>query len=127
MSELFGKADIMRGPIADDRLVPVMNMFFGGNCTAEALVAALSECSLGTQYAAKTELACSRIIVLNESRIKENDRVIEEQARNFSLKGEEAHKRATSREMRRKGRYLDELVEDLGQCLGKTVSSEPGP
>lgn len=127
MSSLCENADIIRGPIADDRLIPVMNIFFHGGCAVEALDMALSECSLGTQYALKTELACSRAKIVKGTRIADNDRIIEEHAKNFSAKGESAYRRAMDWRTRNVGRPLGALVEQIRQCLGMDFPVEERP
>lgn len=105
--------DIVKGPIADDRLFVSLNRFFEGGITDEALLHCLSALSLGQQYVALTEKACSSISIVKEERLSLLELLALEKT------GLERREEGISltREMeikyRRVGRYFDEIMEDF--------------
>lgn len=58
--------DVIVGPIADDRMFIVLDRFFNGDITDQALIHCLSGLDLGYQYVAVTEKACGQIKVQSE-------------------------------------------------------------
>ena len=60
-AHLLDGVDVAVGAIADDRMFFVLDQFFQGTVTDEALVACLSALSLGTQYVALTQRACDSL------------------------------------------------------------------
>lgn len=52
--------DMIVGPIADDKMTQVMNLFFGGQLCDKAFIEALQYVKLGSQYVLKTDRACEK-------------------------------------------------------------------
>jgi len=102
--------DMIIGHIANDRMFIVLDRFFSGDITDEALIHSLSALQLGKQYVAITNKACSQINILDEQFMNTNDRRI--------LKSESERNRADGiaiaeeicRRYRRKGKYFDEII-----------------
>lgn len=58
--------DIIKGPIADDRMYKVMNSFFNKEITNIQLLNSLSSLNLGIQNTCKTQEACNKLSILEE-------------------------------------------------------------
>ena len=103
--------DMVIGYIANDRMFVVLDRFFNGEITDLALINSLSALKLGKQYVALTEKACSKIKILDEQYISDEDRK--------SLKTESEANRTKGialadeicRKYRREGRFFDEILK----------------
>lgn len=80
-SELFKKYqnmtrgyDMVIGYIANDRMFYVLEQFFEGQITDQALIQSLSALKLGRQYVALTEKACSQINVIDKIQLSKQER-----------------------------------------------------
>lgn len=112
VSSLADGADVIYGPIANDRMFVVLERFFAGDITDTALVKSLSALRLGNQFVAKTTKACERVSVVREHRfdaaqLQELRTIAEENRARGIAQAEEICRRH-----RRDGRYFDEILED---------------
>ncbi len=111
ISEMADGCDMAVGYIADDRMFIVLDRFFGGEITDEALIKSLSALKLGKQYVALTEKACRQIEItdiktLSEKEAKQLKKESDERrAKGIALANEICHK------YRREGRFFDEIIK----------------
>lgn len=104
--------DMVVGYIANDRMFVVLDRFFRGEITDEALIHSLSALKLGKQYVALTEKACSQIEILEEATLLKSDQEVlkreseENRSRGIALAEE------ICRQYRRTGQFFDELIEE---------------
>lgn len=103
--------DMIVGYIANDRMFTVLDRFFKGDITDEALIHCLSALKLGKQYVAITEKACSQIEIVEESTLTAEDREIlkVESEKNRKLGIDLADE--ICKKYRREGRYFDEILK----------------
>lgn len=109
---LLAEIDLIRGVIADDQAFVLLDRFFQGEITDQALIHCLSRLDLGIQYAAVSEKACRQITITSARTIAKEER---EQLKTLSEQNRQAGidlVKTISREYRRKGRFFDEIVED---------------
>lgn len=103
--------DMIVGYIANDRMFTVLDRFFKGDITDEALIHCLSALKLGKQYVAITEKACSQIEIVEETVLTYGDR------ETLKLESEKNRKLGIDladeicKKYRREGRYFDEIVK----------------
>lgn len=103
--------DFIVGPIADDRMNEAVRRFAANELTDEGLFACLARVRYGTQVVAKTADACSRISIVAEQVMYEDeiDGILEYQrrqrmqARGIVTRIQESYKG--------QGRYLSELID----------------
>lgn len=104
--------DMIVGYIANDRMFVVLDRFFNGEITDNALIHSLSALKLGKQYVALTEKACKKITILNNRRLSDEERI------QLKLISEENRSKGVSmaneicRKYRREGRFFDEILEE---------------
>lgn len=104
--------DIIKGPIADDRMYKVMNSFFNKEITDIQLLNSLSALNLGIQYTCKTEEACNKLSILEEKTLSFLELSI---LKDFSINRRDEGIRLTEEilvKYRRIGKYFDEIIED---------------
>ena len=112
ISELAVGYDMIFGYIANDRMFVVLDRFFNGDITDQALIHSLCALKLGKQYAAITQKACDSLEILQVRRLTAEDRSALKQeseanrARGIALADE------ICRQYRREGRYFDEIITD---------------
>lgn len=89
----------------------VLDRFFNGEITDYALINCLSALKLGKQYVALTEKACSKIKIIDEH-------VLSEEERDELKKRSEANRSSgiamadeICRKYRREGRFFDEILK----------------
>lgn len=110
-SELGRQCDMVVGYIANDRMFVVLDRFFNGEITDEALINSLSAFKLGKQYVALTPKACGQIKIIKETHILESDRrILKYESGLNRLKGV-ALSEEVCRKYRRVGRFFDEILE----------------
>ncbi|MCC8045499.1 MAG: DUF3990 domain-containing protein [Clostridiales bacterium] len=108
----WGKdCDMVIGYIANDRMFVVLDRFFNGEITDLALINSLSALKPGKQYVALTEKACSKITILDEQRLSQEQRMrLKKESESNRKKGitlaEEMCKR-----YRREGMFFDEIIK----------------
>lgn len=109
-AELGKNCDIISGYIANDRMFVVLDRFFNGIITDVSLIHCLSALKFGKQYVALTDKACSKIKILNEQVLTEDERM------ELKQKSEENRSKGISlaeeicRKYRREGRFFDEIL-----------------
>lgn len=103
--------DMVIGYIANDRMFVVLDRFFNGEITDQALIHSLSALKLGKQYVALTKKACAGIKIFSEEEISQDDR------ENLKRKSEEnrlqgiALAEEVCRQYRRDGLFFDEIIK----------------
>lgn len=103
--------DMLIGFIANDRMFVVLDRFFKGEITDEALIHSLSALKLGKQYVALTTKACKQIKIVEEKALTEADRKAlrveseDHRSRGIALADE------ICRQYRREGRFFDEILK----------------
>lgn len=103
--------DMIIGYIANDRMFVVLDRFFNGEITDQALINSLSALKLGKQYVALTKKACRQIEILVAKELSEKER--------GKLKKESLANRSQGitmadeicRRYRREGRFFDEILK----------------
>ncbi len=111
IAEMADGCDMLIGFIANDRMFVVLDRFFKGEITDEALIHSLSALKLGRQYVALTEKACRQIEIIEETALTDQDRRIlrteseDNRSRGVALAEE------VCRRYRREGRFFDEILK----------------
>ena len=107
--------DVIAGCIADDRMFYVLDNFFLGNITDQALTMSLSALQPGEQYVAITERACAQTSIEQEIELSHLERAfLRDMSQASRAKGTRL---ATEicRNYRRQGMFFDELLEAAAQ------------
>ncbi len=97
--------------IANDRMLVVLDRFFGGTITDTALVECLSALKLGEQYVALSTRACAKVKIVQAEKLsqKYKNELLEKSAENrekgISLAEE------IFRKHRKDGMFFDEILE----------------
>lgn len=115
IKKLISGYDVLIGPIADDRMFVVLDRFFNGDITDQALIHCLSGLDLGYQYVAVTDKTCKQIRIRNQ---RELGREEKEELKALSASNRAAGVQlvdAVSRQYRRSGRYFDEIAGDWNE------------
>lgn len=111
IAEMAEGCDMLIGFIANDRMFVVLDRFFKGEITDEALIHSLSALKLGKQYVALTEKACKQITIVEEKALTETDcetlRIESEDNRSKGI----ALADEICRQYRREGRFFDEILK----------------
>ena len=111
ITEMADGCDMLIGFIANDRMFVVLDRFFKGEITDEALIHSLSALKLGKQYVALTTKACKQIKIVEEKALTEADRKAlrveseDHRSRGIALADE------ICRQYRREGRFFDEILK----------------
>lgn len=109
----LAETDLAIGGIADDRLFYVLDNYFKGVITDEALVKSLSALKLGKQYVALSQKACDNIRIEKEIDLSYLERMaIKEKAEENRAIGKERADEI-ARKYRREGEYFDELLNRI--------------
>lgn len=103
---------MIQGAIADDRMFIVLDRFFNGVITDEALIHCLSDLDLGIQYVAVTEKACKQIKILEQRKLTDSEKTELKVLSNNNRKIGVDLVNSVSRQYRRIGKYFDEIVEE---------------
>lgn len=111
LTEMTAGCDMLIGSIANDRMFVVLDRFFKGEITDEALIHSLAALKLGKQYVALTEGACRQIEIAEEKELTAADRE--------ALRAESEKNRSQGvalaeeicRKYRREGRFFDEILK----------------
>lgn len=111
IAELADGCDMLIGFIANDRMFVVLDRFFKGEITDEALIHSLSALKLGKQYVALTEKACKQIEIVEERALNDADReTLRIESEDNRSKGI-ALAEEICRQYRREGRFFDEILK----------------
>ena len=112
IAEMADGCDMLIGFIANDRMFVVLDRFFKGEITDEALIHSLSALKLGKQqYVALTEKACRQIKIVDEKVLTEADR------EKLRIESEDNRSKGIAladeicRQYRREGRFFDEILK----------------
>ena len=111
IAEMADGCDMLIGFIANDRMFVVLDRFFKGEITDEALIHSLSALKLGKQYVALTEKACKQIEIVDERVLTEADR------EKLRIESEDNRSKGIAladeicRQYRREGRFFDEILK----------------
>ena len=109
-AEMTSAWDLIIGYIANDRMFTVLDRFFAGEITDNALIYSLSALKLGRQYVALTEKACRQIDVVEERFVGSAERadiqLISERRRKEGIQRADE----MCRKYRRDGRFFDEII-----------------
>lgn len=103
-------ADIIIGNIANDRMFFVLDNFFQGNVTDEALIGSISALKLGKQYVAVTEKACSCIRIEKEVELSFLERKCLREISEINRSKGVSMANQICREHRRDGLFFDEIL-----------------
>lgn len=110
-TEYAKKYDVIIGNIANDRMFFVLDNFFQGNVTNQALVGSLSALKLGEQYVAVTQEACDSIKIEKEIELSFLERkCLQEISEKNRSKGVSLANEIC-KEHRRDGLFFDEIIE----------------
>ena len=110
LAEEVGKADIIRAPIADNRMFQILDEFIDGNITDLQCKSALSATNLGKQYVIVSENG------LKNLRITHHCYLCSEEKRDYLAEKDEFNKVSTQkvkfvkREFAGKGKYVEEVL-----------------
>lgn len=111
IAEMADGCDMLIGFIANDRMFVVLDRFFRGEITDEALIHSLSALKLGKQYVALTQKACKQIKVIKEESLTDADReILKVESEDNRSKGI-ALAEEICRQYRREGRFFDEILK----------------
>lgn len=111
IAEMADGCDMLIGFIANDRMFVVLDRFFKGEITDEALIHSLSALKLGKQYVALTEKACNQIEIVEETALTDKDReTLRTESEDNRSKGV-ALADEICRQYRREGRFFDEILK----------------
>ena len=111
IAEMAEGCDVLIGFIADDRMFVVLDRFFKGEITDEALIHSLSALKLGKQYVALTKKACKQIKIVEEKVLTNEDR------EKLRIESEDNRSKGIAladeicRQYRREGRFFDEILK----------------
>jgi hypothetical protein len=109
--------DIVYGPIADDRMNEAMKAFSEYSLTDAGLLQCLSYVNYGVQFVAKTPFACSKIEILDEQPLYEQD-IISATKYSEDKRKEGMNILKTIRiQYRNQGLYLDQIIEKTKENL----------
>lgn len=110
--DMASNKDLIIGSIADDRMFYVIDSFFIGNITDEALINSLAALQLGKQYVAVSQKGCDAIRIEAEVNLSYLERLFiqevaeENRAKGVSLANDICKK------YRREGRFFDEILDE---------------
>lgn len=111
--KMLDNYDVIIGAIADDRMNEAMQRFTNYGLTDEGLIACLKSVDYGNQYVAKTNYACSKIEIISERMIMDNE-IDNIAAYSFKKKQESRNViEKMSIAYQRKGLYLNEFIDNL--------------
>ena len=114
-AELDKGYDIISGKIANDRMFYVLDNFFMGNITDEALLKSLSALKLGKQYVAVTPKACNAIRIESEIPLLWIERQALKETSKRNRDTGVALANQICKDYRREGSYFDEIIDRAKQ------------
>ena len=107
--------DLVIGSIANDRMFYVIDSFFQGSLTDEALVNSLSALELGKQYVAVTQTGCDAVRIEKEIPISYLEKLFMKEVSEANRVKGTSLANDICKNYRREGLYFDEILE---QALG---------
>ena len=110
--------DLVIGSIANDRMFYVIDSFFQGSLTDEALVNSLSALELGKQYVAVTQKGCDAVRIEKEIPISYLEKLFMKEVSEANRVKGTSLANDICKNYRREGLYFDEILE---QAIGGRV------
>lgn len=107
--------DLVIGSIANDRMFYVIDSFFQGSLTDEALVNSLSALELGKQYVAVTQKGCDAVRIEKEIPISYLEKLFMKEVSAANRVKGTSLANDICKNYRREGLYFDEILE---QAIG---------
>lgn len=107
--------DLIIGSIANDRMFYVIDSFFQGSLTDEALVNSLSALELGKQYVAVTQKGCDAVRIEKEIPISYLEKLFMKEVSEANRVKGTSLANDICKNYRREGLYFDEILE---QAIG---------
>lgn len=107
--------DMIIGCIANDRMFYVIDNFFLGNITDEALINSLSALELGKQYVAVTQKACDAVIIEKEIPISHLERLFMQDVAEENRQSGITYANEICKKYRREGLFFDEIIDKAGE------------
>ena len=107
--------DLVIGSIANDRMFYVIDSFFQGSLTDEALVNSLSALELGKQYVAVTQKGCDAVRIEKEIPISYLEKLFMKEVSEANRVKGTSLANDICKNYRREGLYFDEILE---QAIG---------
>ena len=103
--------DYIIAPIADNRMYQIINSFIEGEITDEQCRHCLAATNLGFQYVFLSELAASKLKMVERCYISENEKEYYKKRRSSDAKLGSDKVRLARIQYRGKGRYIDEILK----------------
>ena len=107
--------DLVIGSIANDRMFYVIDSFFQGSLTDEALINSLSALELGKQYVAVTQKGCDAVRIEKEIPISYLEKLFMKEVSAANRAKGTSLANDICKNYRREGLYFDEILE---QAIG---------
>jgi transcriptional regulator with XRE-family HTH domain len=115
--------DIVIGSIANDRMFYVLDNFFQGNITDQALVKSLSALQLGKQYVAITQKGCDAVKIEQEVPISHLERRFLQDLSASNRANGISMANSICKDYRREGMFFDEILEQAKEADAKWTAS----
>lgn len=103
--------DLVIGNIANDRMFFVIDNFFIGNITDEALINSLSALELGKQYVAVTQKGCEAVRIEKEIEISYLEKLFVKEISEQNREKGSSMARDICKNYRREGLFFDEILD----------------
>jgi len=111
LENVVGGADYVIAPVADNRMIQVVDNFVDGEITDEQCKACLATTNLGIQYVLLTEKAMKNVKVLEKCYVSGKEKEFYQTAQmGFRRDGNDKSKEAKIRS-RGKGKYIEEILK----------------
>lgn len=109
--EITMNKDLVIGNIANDRMFFVIDNFFIGNITDEALINSLSALELGKQYVAVTQKGCDAVRIEKEVEISYLEKLFMKEISEQNREKGSSLARDICKNYRREGLFFDEILD----------------
>ena len=109
--EITMNKDLVIGNIANDRMFFVIDNFFIGNITDEALINSLSALELGKQYVAVTQKGCDAVRIEKEVEISYLEKLFMKEISEQYREKSSSLARDICKNYRREGLFFDEILD----------------
>lgn len=105
--------DLVIGNIANDRMFFVIDNFFIGNITDEALINSLSALELGKQYVAVTQKGCEAVRIEKEIEISYLEKLFVKEISEQNREKGSSMARDICKNYRKEGLFFDEILDKV--------------
>lgn len=109
--EITMNKDLVIGNIANDRMFFVIDNFFIGNITDEALINSLAALELGKQYVAVTQKGCDAVRIEKEVEISYLEKLFMKEISEQNREKGSSLARDICKNYRREGLFFDEILD----------------